>query len=830
MRIILSLILLLQSIPVWSRDDLTLNARITQFEELQRTVLERCVNNPTSAEFSIVVDGQTLNCRDLLNVVHRLKAEIDRDVTALEASCAQPTVDSNVSQVTQASLRAAREAGSCPVQSRDSQCMGQVGCAALSVAVPIMGVLAGALGPSVRQCSQVGTACMQNFFRGIIDSIWSTLTAIWDLGRMGVTSARQALGLVSRSERATSERAMAAQQVHPSILDQFRRDPVGSLRRFASNVFQGLKTAAMNSYGCEQWSGRAFDSQCIRPMTNWDCASCQQKITVFCGIGGIAAGEIVTGFLTGGMAAGAAFIARGVATTAKAVARGARVSRAAAASMRAAQSTLRTIPRSAEGLAEASRLATRAAATGGRVLSATERRAVRAWNAITAHPVSRSLDRAFTAAGASPLAAVARGTLKPVAIYLDAIQAATVLGFRMVDNGIAAATGRNVIAAEVVQATAVVARASETSAEIAHDVHIASEAPSLTVQSSVATNAPAQPQPTLVQRVESAAELGVDLARRVTDTGVEATRNALRAAGTERTVVMRMENGNEFYHVTLADGRVVHRYDEMVQVQGRTERITVDVPMDAKTLAIDSNFGTGKAVLQAAVNSAQGSGSVVFVDVNHLGLVNYFAALGTQGGDEYLEAVAAIMRSQLREGDMVFKNGGDELVLVLANNNNPESVREISQRITNAVDRDPGIRSLFRREVTRSVESYRELNRASSLADISAAQRSRLSADELAFANINFPAFKQVKLAELQTAFTEQARVRGSISIGSTLVGPGDNVSMALHRAEAQAGVVKARYKAAQGLDVSKYRIDAFNLDNLPSRRSPPIALPPATR
>lgn len=819
MRIILSIILILQSIPSWSRVDRTLNAKITHFEELQRAVLEKCVNNPTANEFRLNVDNQVLTCRDLLTVVNRLKADIEREVSALEASCEQPAAASEVNATANATVRAAREAGLCPVRSRDSQCMGQIGCAAISVAMPIMGVLAAASGRRNNQCTQTAGACVQNLFKGIIDSLWSTLTAIWDIGRAGVVSAGQALGLIRRSERSTSERAMAAQQSGPSFINQFRRDPGGTLRQLASNIFQGLKTAAMSSYGCERWSGTPFVSQCVRPMSNWDCASCQQKITVFCGIGGIAIGEIVTGFFTGGLAAGATYIARGALAVSKSVARGARVSTAAASTMRAAQAALRAIPRSAEGVAAASRVSLRATQVGGRVLSAAERQAVRAWNAIKNHRVTRTLDQALTAVGRSPIALV----VKPVAMYLDAIQAAAVSGFRLVDNSLAQATGRVAVSAEVVGATAVVARASETSAEIAQDINRAGDAPSLTVQSSGSP----QPQTNIIQAARDARDLSTELIRTVREDGIDAARAALRSAGSERTVVMSMRNGSEFYHVTLADGRKVYRYDELVEVNGRRERITVDVPFDAKTQAIDSNFGTGKDVLRASIASAANQGSVIFVDVNHLGLVNYFAALGTQGGDEYLEAVATIMRSHLREGDMVFKNGGDELVLVLANNNNPESVREISQRIANAVDRDPGIRDLFRREVTRSVQRYRELNGANSIDDIPAALRGTFSAEETALANSNFALFKQNKLAELQTAFTEQARIRGSVSIGSTLVRSGDDSAMAIHRAETQAGIVKARYKASYGLDVSKYNIDASVLDNLPTRRGPPIALPP---
>jgi hypothetical protein len=455
MRIILCLILLIQSIPAWSRVDTSLNARITHFEELQRKVQTNCLNNAASSEFKITIGTQTLNCRDLIAVVKRLKAQLERDVAALEASCEEPPVPTQANALAQDSLRIARAAGLCPIRSRDSQCMGQVACAAIAVANPLAGLLAqvSTLSGVKNTCANTGAACMQNIFKGIIDSLWSTISSIWDLAKAGVVRLGQALGLVRRSEAATSERGLAAQQTAPSFISQFKRNPGATLRTLASNIFQGLKQAAMNSYGCEKWSGAPFVSRCVTPMTNWDCASCQQKITVFCGIGGIAVGEIVTAFFTGGLAAGAKFIATGALRAVKGIQQGRRVSQASATAMRSAQAVLRAIPKSAEGLAVASRTALRVTQGAARVATAAERRAMDAWDAIKASRTSRALATAATAAGNSSLYAGIRIALKPVSAYLDAIDDAARLGFSSLDDALATTvtrTDRVVDVAEVI--------------------------------------------------------------------------------------------------------------------------------------------------------------------------------------------------------------------------------------------------------------------------------------------------------------------------------------------------------------------------------------------
>lgn len=439
MRIILCLILLIQSIPAWSRVDTSLNARITHFEELQRKVQTECLNNANSSSYRITVGTQNLTCPDLIAIVNRLKAQIERDVDELEASCEEPAVPTQANQLAQDSVRIARAAGLCPVRSRDSQCMGQIACAAISVANPLAGLLAQAssLAGVKNKCANTGAACMQAVFKGVIDSLWSTISSIWDLAKAGVVRLGQALGLVRRNEAATSERGLAAQKSAPSFIQQFKRNPGATLRTLANNIFQGLKTAAMNSYGCEKWSGAPYISRCVTPMTNWDCASCQQKITVFCGIGGIAVGEIVTAFFTGGIAAGAKFIATGALRAVKGIQQGRRVTQASATALRSAQAIFRTIPKSAEGLAVASRTALRVSQGTARVLSAAERRALSAWEAIKASRTSRALSTAATTVGNSRVAAGARIALRPVTAYLNAIDDAARAGFSAVDNALA---------------------------------------------------------------------------------------------------------------------------------------------------------------------------------------------------------------------------------------------------------------------------------------------------------------------------------------------------------------------------------------------------------
>ena len=300
--------------------------------------------------------------------------------------------------------------------------------------------------------------------------------------------------------------------------------------------------------------------------------------------------------------------------------------------------------------------------------------------------------------------------------------------------------------------------------------------------------------------------------------------NALRESRVGGTELLRLRN-SKLVEVELPNGEKILKYEEKIKGKdGKLHTVTREVPVDAKTHAIDANSAIGKTVMAEAVKAKQGSGALVFIDVNHLGKVNYFKG-GTQGGDRYLAAVAESLRKSLRPGDMVFKNGGDELVVVLGSNN-PSTVKNITQRMMNEVDRNPKVREIFRQEVAGASQRYRDVNRAQSYAQLPAAAKGSLTEAETQLAKANFTKFQAAKKKELVAVMQEQASYRGSISVGASLVKPAEDVGTALSRAEKQAAQVKAEYKSRLGHDVTKYNVDSVQVFNGP-KYSPPQALDP---
>lgn len=166
---------------------------------------------------------------------------------------------------------------------------------------------------TLKKCSSqdTGGGCALNLLRGVWDSLYSTVTGMWELLKFGYKKAKQGLSYVVDSigswfsdvEDATSDKMMAAQNIEDSMLDKFLADPLGFVADLAKSVVRAVWQAAKDHYGCEKWSGSVYTSKCLRPMSNWGCASCNQKMNVMCGMGGFIVGEVVTAYLTGGAAA-----------------------------------------------------------------------------------------------------------------------------------------------------------------------------------------------------------------------------------------------------------------------------------------------------------------------------------------------------------------------------------------------------------------------------------------------------------------------------------------------------------------------------------------------
>lgn len=419
--------------------DRTINQKVSHLEELERRVAKECINNPNSSKVKITVDNKSLNCPQLLVVTKRLHDEIDKEVSSLE-SC--DLAQSQADDLAASALAAAHKAGSCPVKSEDNQCLGEFGCTMMSAVAPFAAFIGSKLENNKNACFSKGLSsaggCLANVMKGIFDSLWGLLTAIWDVGKAAVLSVADWLGIVQKNEKATSDKLLAAQQASPGFIKQFAANPLQTISTLTSSLYNGIRDAAFESYGCEQWSGAPFVSRCLKPMSNWDCATCQQKLQVMCGVAGYAIGEIPTAILTGGLIAGGKAIAVGTMKAIKAGAEAGKFSSMASAAVKA-------IPKGADGLEAANRAAMALAQGSKRVLTAAEKQALKAWKAVEGSAASKAIVEAAGKVSQSVVGDVTKMALKPAAVYMDALEAGFKLGYSTVDNALASSASGSLV-------------------------------------------------------------------------------------------------------------------------------------------------------------------------------------------------------------------------------------------------------------------------------------------------------------------------------------------------------------------------------------------------
>jgi two-component system, cell cycle response regulator len=121
-------------------------------------------------------------------------------------------------------------------------------------------------------------------------------------------------------------------------------------------------------------------------------------------------------------------------------------------------------------------------------------------------------------------------------------------------------------------------------------------------------------------------------------------------------------------------------YDALERVRNERDNLRRDSQTDPLTGLL--NRRSLQAEVSARCQAREGFG-VLFMDLDHFKSVN--DRFGHEMGDRVLVAVAAVLKTALRPGDVVGRYGGEEFVAVVAGAG-PESARLVAERLRRAIE------------------------------------------------------------------------------------------------------------------------------------------------
>jgi diguanylate cyclase (GGDEF)-like protein/PAS domain S-box-containing protein len=149
----------------------------------------------------------------------------------------------------------------------------------------------------------------------------------------------------------------------------------------------------------------------------------------------------------------------------------------------------------------------------------------------------------------------------------------------------------------------------------------------------------------------------------------------LRKSGEIFFLLLSISEGNvsntRFFTVMARDNSERHIFESELEYLATHDTLT---GLPNRTLLYDR---LQQAITQCA--RAKKLAAVLFIDLDRFKIIN--DTLGHAAGDIVLKEVAERLRSCLREGDSVARNGGDEFTVVLSMLNDPNDAAAIAQKV-----------------------------------------------------------------------------------------------------------------------------------------------------
>lgn len=321
-------------------------------------------------------------------------------------------------------------------------------------------------------------------------------------------------------------------------------------------------------------------------------------------------------------------------------------------------------------------------------------------------------------------------------------------------------------------------------------------------------------------------DLGVDVALGVAGVGMTSAGSALannpavRSAAEKLKTLFRRTDippGTPSVPTTLPRGELTTAMTDpnmtvtmMVDEAGRRTAVLTgngvktNLAIDSTGYAINAQDQVGRNLLDAHV-AATNSDSLLVVDVNNLGVTNYFRG-GYEAGNTYLREVAQKITEVVNRngGGAVYRPGGDEFAIVLSSADRART-KAIAEEI-NRVILDSNPNNVFAQELARRQEIFDQVSTAPNVFQLPPSFfASRTEAELKYIADHGLEQFQKIYIVQEKKNLAELATMRPSVSIGSVMIN--DRTPQAAYAlADQQAAQVKNTYKTSlTGTPPAKY-------------------------
>lgn len=189
-------------------------------------------------------------------------------------------------------------------KTKQDACLKDIGCTIASTvfsftATPVIETLS----KNSSSCVSMQNDCITNVITSIAKSLYSLVTGIWDLLKLGVNWVGEKFWTsTSEVEDKTADAQLMLNQLSPEELKKLKENEPSFISKLITDVWHGITEWFKEDVFCEKWSGVPRASQCLEPMKTFGCLSCRTIITGTCSAVGVVAAELAPAFLTGGAA------------------------------------------------------------------------------------------------------------------------------------------------------------------------------------------------------------------------------------------------------------------------------------------------------------------------------------------------------------------------------------------------------------------------------------------------------------------------------------------------------------------------------------------------